>query len=377
MLKAGIQNFMNRSPLNLLSLKIREWSLGIIGVFCCFALIQGTAEGFFAQQDPEVNSTPVISIPMTEPDYGELLQGEVIEREFQVKNEGNATLKIWRAIASCSCTTISEFPRSLEPGESGIVKFEVDSKKIKPGDTRKGITLENNDAERSKIRFVFKAKITSLFESNPNPIRVTGLYSNEKKARIRLIAKTDLGFNILGARSRNGEFEITDFEEVTKDGEYSIEVTVPPSKTPRTVKDPLDLMIEVKDGRSVVVGRYVEIMHLESIQVQPERVLQFGNKDTDRLLGENSQGTVTKMVQLLNIDPDLDFKVLGANLEGFPEGVMDVLVTEVVPGKNYRVLLTLMEYHKDPILRGKLTIETNDPLRELRVVQVAARFGRQ
>ena len=127
----------------------------------------------------------------------------------------------------------------------------------------------------------------------------------------------------------------------------------------------------------MVVGRYVEIMHMESIQVQPERVLQFGNRDTDRLLGDDSKGTVTKMIQLLNIDPDLDFKVLGATLEGFPEGVMDVLVTEVVPGKNYRVLLTLTEYRKDPILRGKLTIETNDPLKELRMVQVAARFGRR
>lgn len=374
--KAGIQNLMNRFLLNFSRQRTREWSPVMIGVLC-LVLIHGNAVGLFAHQDPEGNPVPVISIPKIEPDYGELLQGEVIEREFQVTNEGTATLKIWRATASCSCTIISEYPRSLEPGESGIVKFEVDSKKIKPGDTRKGITLENNDAERSKIRFVFSAKITSLFESDPSPIRITGLYRNEKKARIRLIAKTDLGFNILGARSRNGEFEITDFEEVTKDGEYSIEITVPPSETPRTIKDPLDLMIEVKDGRSVVVGRYVEIMHMESIQVQPERVLQFGNRDTDRLLGDDSKGTVTKMIQLLNIDPDLDFKVLGATLEGFPEGVMDVLVTEVVPGKNYRVLLTLTEYHKDPILRGKLTIETNDPLKELRMVQVAARFGRR
>ncbi len=330
-----------------------------------------------ADQDPKEDAVPVITIVGSEADYGELLQGEVIEREFQVRNDGTAPLNIWRAIASCSCTKINTFPRTLAPGAVGTVKFEIDSKKIKPGDTRKGITLENDDLERSKIRFIFKAKVTNLFRTDPEKILVTGLYRNEKKAQIRLLAATDLGFNILGARSRNGEFEITDFEEVTKDGEYRIEVTVPPSKTARVVKDPLDLMIEVRDGRSVVVGRYVEIRHMESIQVSPERVLQFGNRDTDRLLEENSPGTVTKMVQLLNIDPDLDLEVIGASLEGMPEGVIIVTVTEVVPGKNYRVLLTLKEYRAEPILRGKLTIETNDPLNKARIIQVAARFGRR
>ena len=371
MLKAGILYLLNQVTLNLHRTSITLVAVGLLG----WASVN--VSPLHAHQDPQNSPAPVISIPLDEPDYGELLQGEVIVREFEVSNEGTATLKIWRANPSCSCTKILDFPRSLEPGEKGVVKFEIDSKKVKPGDTRKGITLENNDVERSKIRFIFAAKITSLFESDPNPIKITGLYRNEKKARVRLLAKTDYGFNILGARSRNGEFEITDFEEVTKDGEYSIEITVPPSEEPRVIKDPLDLMIEVKDGRSVVVGRYVEIHHMESVQVSPASVLQFGNRDTDRLLGENSKGVVTKMVQLLNIDADLGFQVLGATLEGLPEGTLDVMVTEVVPGKNYRVLLTLTEYRKEPILRGKLTIETNDPLRELRVIQVAARFGRR
>ena len=371
MSKAGILHILNGTSLS------RERAFALLFTACALLLIPLSDSLLQAKQDPQGSPAPVISIPLEEPDYGELLQGEVIVREFEVKNEGTSTLKIWRANPSCSCTKILDFPRSLEPGEKGVVKFEVDSKKVKPGDTRKGITLENNDVERSKIRFVFSAKITSLFETDPNPIKVTGLYRNEKKARIRLLAKTDYGFNILGARSRNGEFEITDFEEVTKDGEYSVEVTIPPSDTPRVVKDPLDLMIEVKDGRSVVVGRYVEIHHMESVQVSPASVLQFGNRDTDRLLGENSKGSVTKMVQLLNIDSDLDFKVIRASLEGIPKGAMDVIVTEVVPGKNYRVLVTLTEYRKEPIIRGKLTIETNDPLRELRVIQIAARFGRR
>ena len=326
--------------------------------------------------EPTLPDGPRIVLLETEVDYGELLQGEVIEKEFRIKNEGDAVLNIWRAIPSCGCTKMIDFPRTLKPGAIGTVKFEIDSKKIAPGDTRKGITLENNDPEQSKIRFIFKTKITSLFKTNPNPIRISGLFSETKKANVRLLATTNLGFNVLGARSRNGEFEITDFQEVTKDGEYLVEITVPPSANARTIKDPLDLMIEVKDGRSVVVGRYVEIFHLDAVLVRPESVIQFGNRDTDKLLKEDTPGVITKVVQLQSIDEALDFKVLDATLDGFPEGVLDVDVVEVVPGKTYKVELTLTEYRKEPILRGKLTIETNDPRKELRVLQVAAKFGR-
>ena len=84
-----------------------------------------------------------------------------------------------------------------------------------------------------------------------------------------MIAATDLGFEVAGARSRNGNFEITDFVNIEEDRLYEIEVTAGPSPTPQSIKDPLDLLIRVKDGREVVVGRYVEIEHLDRFRSAP------------------------------------------------------------------------------------------------------------
>lgn len=322
------------------------------------------------------NGTPKIAFVETEVSYGDLLQGEVIERDILVRNDGDAELKIWRADPSCGCTRILNFPDTVAPGEIAKVRIEIDSKKVKDGSTRKGVTLESNDPNQPRHRFIFTMNIINLFYTAPKPIKLSGLMSSSKSARIKLIAATDLGFEIVGARSRNGHFEITDFQNVEEDRLYEIEVTTGTADAPKSIKDPLDLLIRVKDGREVVVGRYVEIDHLDPIQVSPPRVLQFGNKDTDPLLGADAVPVVSKLIQVQNVDPGFTLEVKDVVLEGFPEGLFGVEIQEVVPGRIFRIELSLEEYRKEVLLRGSLTIVTNDPREPKRTLVVAAKFGR-
>ncbi len=318
---------------------------------------------------------PKIALVETEVSYGDLLQGEVVERDILVRNDGDAELKIWRANPSCSCTRIINSPDTVAPGEIARFRIEVDSKKIKPGSTRKGVTFESNDLNQPQLRFIFTMNVINLFTTVPRPIQLSGLMSKPKSMRIKLFAATDLGFEVVGARSRNGHFEITDFHNVEEHRLYEIEVTAGASSTPQIIKDPLDLLIRVKDGREVVVGRYVEIEHLDRIQVNPPRVVQFGNKDTDPLLGDGVP-VVSKVIQIQNVDPDFTLEVKDVKLEGFPEGLFEVESKEVVPGRIFRIELLLGEYREEVLLRGSLTIETNDPREAKRVLLVAAKFGR-
>ena len=315
---------------------------------------------------PLISGTPKIVLGENVTDYGEMLQGEVIERDIFIRNDGDDVLNVWRVNASCGCTKILNNQSQIAPGETVAIRIEVDSKKIKPGDTRKGVTFETDDPENPRLQFIFTVKVIGLFRTVPEPILLPGLMGKSKSMKIQLFALTDLGFEVKGARSRNGEFEITDFNEIEKDRHYEIEVTVGSSPTPRNIKDPLDLLIAVKDGREVVVGRYVEIQHLDPIQVTPARVFQFGNKDTDRLLGDGDP-VVTKTRPL---------EVKGVELEGFPDGLFQVEIQELVPGRTFRIGVTLGDYRKEALLRGSLHIITNDSRIPKRSLQMAVKFGR-
>ncbi|MDE0960894.1 MAG: DUF1573 domain-containing protein [Planctomycetota bacterium] len=328
-----------------------------------------------AQPVQDGTGTPKIVLGENVTDYGEMLQGEVIERDIFIRNDGDAVLKVWRVSPSCGCTKVLSKPTQVAPGETSAIRIEVDSKKIKPGDTRKGVTFETDDPEQPRLQFIFTTKVIGLFRTVPDPILLPGLMGKSKTMKIQLFALTDLGFEVKGARSRNGEFEIIDFTEIEKDRLYEIEVMASSSPAPRNVKDPLDLLIAVKDGREVVVGRYVEIQHLDPIQVIPAKVFQFGNKDTDRLLGDGDP-VVTKYIQVQNLDETRALEVKEVQLEGFPDDLFQVEVEEVVPGRTYRIGVTLGEYRKEALLRGSLHIITNDPRLPKRTLQMAAKFGR-
>ncbi|HIG04350.1 MAG TPA: DUF1573 domain-containing protein [Planctomycetes bacterium] len=328
-----------------------------------------------APQVPLISGTPKIVLGENVTDYGEMLQGEVIERDIFIRNDGDEVLNVWRVNPSCGCTKILNKPSQVAPGETVAIRIEVDSKKIKPGDTRKGVTFETDDPGNPRLQFIFTVKVIGLFRTVPEPILLPGLMGKSKSMKIQLFALTDLGFEVKGARSRNGEFEITDFNEIEKDRHYEIEVTAGSSPAPRNVKDPLDLLIAVKDGREVVVGRYVEIHHLDPIQITPARVFQFGNKDTDRLLGDGDP-VVTKYIQIQNLDETRPLEVKGVELEGFPDDLFEVEIQELVPGRTFRIGVTLGDYRKEALLRGSLHIITNDSRLPKRSLQMAAKFGR-
>jgi len=341
-------------------------------------LLAGCAAAASADEPPAggaAAATPKLRFGENEVDYGLLRQGEVIERELVIHNDGAAPLAIRQAIPSCGCTTVHAFPREIVPGGSGTVRFEVDSRKIHPGDTRKRIKFETNDPAQEQAAFYFTAEVLALYRSDPPKIELSGLFDRAKSARIRLIGTTQHGFELLGARSRGGQFEITDFVEVGI-GTYELELTAAAAAKPESLRDPLDLQIRLVDGATIEVGQWVDIAHLDPVEVLPEGALQFDNKETDALLAAGA-APVTKRVVLRTRDPERPFHVLSARLEDFPEGAFETAVETVAEGSQYAVRVTLPAYRDEAFLLGKLIIETDAAVEPVRTLHLRAKFGRK
>jgi hypothetical protein len=342
------------------------------------ALLLGPAAPARADEPPAGGApaaVPKLRFGENEVDYGLLRQGEVIERELVIHNDGDAPLLVRQATPSCGCTTIHEFPREIAPGGSGTVKFQVDSRKIHPGDTRKRIKFDTSDPAQMQAAFFFTAEVLALYRSEPAAIALSGLFDRPKSTRIRLIGTTEHGFELLGARSRGGLFEITDFVEVGI-GTYELELTAAAAAKPESVRDPLDMQIRLLDGTTIEVGQWVDIAHLDPVEVLPEGALQFENKETDTLLAAGA-APVTKRVLLRTRDPERPFHVLAARLDGFPEGVFETAVETVAEGSQYAVRVTLPAYREEAFLLGKLIIETDSAVEPVRTLHLRAKFGRK
>jgi hypothetical protein len=70
---------------------------------------------------------PIITFKNDFYDFGDMLEGQVVETTFEFKNTGKADLLINRCDATCGCT-VPDWPKDpIKPGETGKIKVKFDS----------------------------------------------------------------------------------------------------------------------------------------------------------------------------------------------------------------------------------------------------------
>jgi len=101
-------------------------------------------------------------------DFGEIWAGETVTCSFELRNAGNADLKIVRVRRSCgSCTKTRMDQTPLKPGESRRleVEFQVGARK---GRTSKKVYVQTNDPKRPFMTLPFTATVKPSVEVTPS-----------------------------------------------------------------------------------------------------------------------------------------------------------------------------------------------------------------
>jgi hypothetical protein len=96
------------------------------------------------------NGVEITILPNETINFGEIIQGEIVDVEFKIKNTGTGNLKITNAKASCGCTKLKYPKEVIKPGNEEIISVTFDSKN-KIGEQKKKITLTTNATPKIKI----------------------------------------------------------------------------------------------------------------------------------------------------------------------------------------------------------------------------------
>lgn len=89
-------------------------------------------------------------------DFGKITQGEEVQTQFILKNDGQKNLNFRQTKSSCGCTVVAMPSMDLAPGESMSVTVAFDSKGRR-GVQQKSITLYTNDPVSPVQRITVKA----------------------------------------------------------------------------------------------------------------------------------------------------------------------------------------------------------------------------
>lgn len=97
-----------------------------------------------AKEEKELPAdAPIMTFKETEFHFGQVLEGEFVEHQFEFTNTGKTGLVIESASATCGCT-VPEFPRdTIAPGQTGTIKAVFNSSG-RLGLNDKIITLSSN-----------------------------------------------------------------------------------------------------------------------------------------------------------------------------------------------------------------------------------------
>ncbi len=111
-------------------------------------------------------SGPVITWEKSTHDFGDLTQGDKVERTFKFKNTGTEPLIITNVQVTCGCTTPKGWARDpIDPGQSGEITVAFNSMG-KYGKQNKVVTVVSNAVNPDGAQITFTANV--LEKKSPN-----------------------------------------------------------------------------------------------------------------------------------------------------------------------------------------------------------------
>jgi len=168
-----------------------------------------------------VMGQPKISILKgTNLDFGDLYQGQKMEKIVSIKNEGTELLIISSVKASCGCTATLLDKQEIKPNESANLKISFDSQNFM-GKVTKTVDISSNDPESPKVTVKFVSNIIQVLKINPpyfgfNNLKVDSVYTREISITNPSKDKT---INILSVKSKDENVKVKLMKNTLKPGE--------------------------------------------------------------------------------------------------------------------------------------------------------------
>ena len=121
-------------------------------LFILFAALLTACAGDQPQINPETN----------EFDFGDVINGVIMEKDLTVRNTGKADLIVETVTTTCGCTTASLVPMTIPAGGSATLHIEFDSGAHGPeltGQVMRQVILISNDPQKPEATVEFVANI--------------------------------------------------------------------------------------------------------------------------------------------------------------------------------------------------------------------------
>ena len=308
---------------------------------------------------------PKMMIPEGIKDMGKVAQGEVLDVDFAIVNEGDETLEIKAVRPTCGCT-VAEFDREIAPGKTGYIKSKLDTRDFS-GPISKSILVMTNDPQDPTTTLVIKTEVHPYVQVLPRAlVRFNAVQHESMEQKITIVADQDVkNFKVTGVKS-SLPFLLASVNPVPAErllagkSKQQYEVVL-------TMKDdppvgPVNALLEVETNhpKAKIVPVKVFGVVRALLHVTPSQI-QFGSVEAKKQPGRN-------VIVVNNRSGNAQVSVTGATVD---DSAFAAEVVTIERGRRYQVTVTIKADADSGPRDATLTLETSDP--EFPTVRVPVR----
>lgn len=287
--------------------------------------VMGLVASGFAQTNAPAASGAKIVFDSKDFNFGQVDSGELVKHEFIFTNTGDQVLEITGVRTSCGCTTTGESDKKVEPGKTGKIPVQFNSRGY-GGGVHKQIFVTCNDSNQPNVTLNLQGTIWKQIDTIPQYAVFNMPPDGQKNMTqtIRIVNNGDEPVTISDPSCGNHAFQC-ELKTVKEGKEYELQVTAVSSNitgnssAPITLKTSLDKMPQVSVTAFVIVAPLL-VVNPSQINL-PEGPLAHEMKFSV-MIQNNSTNSMTLS------DPEVNAK----NAE--------IKVAEQVPGRVFNLILS-------------------------------------
>lgn len=285
---------------------------------------------------------------------GKVPQGEILEVDFEIVNEGDEMLEIKAVRPTCGCT-VADFDREISPGKTGFIKAKLDTRDFS-GPISKSILVMTNDPVNPTVTMVIKTEVHPYVEILPRAlVRFNAVQHEPMQQKLTVVpgdGATD--FKVTGVTS-SVPYLVASVRQLPEDeqlaGKPSPQFEISLAMNEDAPVGPVNAVLQVQSNhpkaKTVPVKVFGVVRAL--LHVTPSQV-QFGSVAAKKQPGRN-------LILVNNRSGGVLVKVTGATVN---DSAFQAEIVTIEDGRRYQVTVTVNSDAGPGQRDAILTLKTTD-----------------
>ncbi len=308
----------------------------------------------FSAAVSEAADGPKLTVPELLKDMGKVPQGETLDVNFEMVNEGDETLEVKAVRPTCGCT-VADFDREIAPGKTGLIKAKLDTRDFS-GPISKSILVMTNDPVNPTVTLVIKTVVHPYVEVLPRAmVRFNAVQHEPMEQKLTVVPGDDVeDFKVTDVTS-SVPFLVASIRPLPKDellaGKPSPQYEISLSMTDDAPVGPVNAVLEVQSNHPKAKRVPVKVFGVvrSLLHVTPSQV-QFGSVAAKKQPGRN-------LILVNNRTGGVPIKLTGASVN---DPAFQAEIVTIEDGRRYQITVTINADANPGPRDAVLTLKTSD-----------------